>query len=312
MNDPIAVNQVPTFYFIGVSTGQSSSQRVFPRWMAALGRPEVQLKGVDCKIHDDPARYRQIVAEIKGDPLALGGLITTHKIDLLDAARDLIDHLGPYAQICDEVSCLSKRNGELWGHAVDPIADGRALDAITGPGYFGRTGGDFLCLGAGGAAAALALHLIGKLDSADRPRTFTFVDIDEVRLARVQSMIDQLAPRITFRYLLHPLAAQNDQLLDRMPPGSVVVNATGMGKDRPGSPITDAALSPSNAVAWELNYRGDLPFLQQAQKQQASANLTVADGWVAFLHGWTGVISQVLDLPIDRATFDRLANIAGE
>ncbi|MEZ4678950.1 MAG: hypothetical protein R2932_32520 [Caldilineaceae bacterium] len=183
MNDPIAVNQVPTFYFIGVSTGQSSSQRVFPRWMAALGRPEVQLKGVDCKIHDDPARYRQIVAEIKGDPLALGGLITTHKIDLLDAARDLIDHLGPYAQICDEVSCLSKRNGELWGHAVDPIADGRALDAITGPGYFGRTGGDFLCLGAGGAAAALALHLIGKLDSADRPRTFTFVDIDEVRLA---------------------------------------------------------------------------------------------------------------------------------
>ncbi|MEZ4615006.1 MAG: hypothetical protein R2867_05760 [Caldilineaceae bacterium] len=52
--------------------------------------------------------------------------------------------------------------------------------------------------------------------------------------------------------------------------------------------------------------------MQQAQKQQASANLTVADGWVAFLHGWTGVISQVLDLPIDRATFDRLANIAGE
>ncbi|MEZ4678949.1 MAG: hypothetical protein R2932_32515 [Caldilineaceae bacterium] len=98
-------------------------------------------------------------------------------------------------------------------------------------------------------------------------------------------MIDQLAPRITFRYLLHPLAAQNDQLLDRMPPGSVVVNATGMGKDRPGSPITDAALFPSNAVAWELNYRGDLPFLQQAQKQQASANFNGCR-WLGGVLAW--------------------------
>ena len=303
-------NQFPTFYFIGVTTGQSSSQRVFPRWMAALKRPEVQLKGVDCKIHDDPARYRQIVAEIKADPLALGGLITTHKIDLLEAARDLIDHLGPYAQLCDEISCLSKRNGELWGYAVDPVADGRALDTLTGPGYFGRTQGNLLCLGAGGAAAALALHLIDKPNVADQPQNFTFVDINEDRLQRVQTMIGRLASPIQFHYRIHPHTEQNDQLLAQLPPHSVVINATGMGKDLPGSPITDAARFPQNGIAWELNYRGELRFLQQAQAQQKLANLTVADGWVAFLHGWTGVIAQVLDIEIGQATFDRLAEIA--
>ena len=306
------VNQRPTFYFIGVTTGQSSAQRIFPRWMEVLGRPEVQLRGVDCKIHDDPARYRQIVTEIKEDPLALGGLITTHKIDLLDAAHDLVDQLGPYAQICDEISCLSKRNGQLWGHATDPIADGRALDAITGNGYFGRTGGELLCLGAGGAAAALALYLIDKNDGADRPAHFHFVDIDQARLERVQAMIGGLDSSIHFTYLCHQQATQNDVVLAQLPPGSVVINATGMGKDRPGSPIIDAACFPQEAIVWELNYRGERQFLQQALAQQSARQLTVADGWDAFLYGWTSVIAQVLDLEIDQATFDRLAEIAAE
>ncbi len=306
-------NRQPTFYFIGVTTGQSSAQRVFPRWMEALGRPDVQLKGIDCKIHDDPARYRQIVAEIKADPLALGGLITTHKVDLLDAARDLFDHLGPHALLCDEVSCLAKRDGHLWGYAIDPVADGRALDAIIGPDYFGRNGrngGEVLSLGAGGAAVALALHLLEKPNAADRPARFTFVDIDRARLARVETLLAGLPSTIDFAYLSHTRAEVNDQLLAQMPMGTVVINATGMGKDRPGSPLTDAAQFPRESVVWELNYRGELAFMQQALVQQQARQLTVADGWVAFLHGWTGVIAHVLDIEIDPATFDELGRIA--
>jgi shikimate 5-dehydrogenase len=280
--------------------------------MAALGRPEVQLKGIDCRIHDEPARYRQIVSEIKHDPQALGGLITTHKVDLLDAARDLIDHLDPHAQLCDEVSCLAKRNGDLWGYAVDPVADGRALDALTGPAYFAEKRAEVLCLGAGGAAVAVALHLLEKPAAADRPARFTFVDIDADRLARVAALFAKLPATIPFRYLHQQLAPENDQLLAYLPAGSIVINATGMGKDRPGSPLTAAAPFPINGIAWELNYRGALPFLHQARAQQADRNLTVADGWVAFLHGWTGVIAKVLDCEIDEPTFGRLAAIAAE
>lgn len=302
----------PTFFFIGVTTGQSAAQRIFPRWMELLGRPEVRLQGVDFRIHDEPARYRQLVDLIKSDPLALGGLITTHKIDLLNAARDRFDQLDPYAQLCDEVSCISKRAGVLHGHAIDPVADGRALDAILGIGYFGRTGGHLLSLGAGGAAAALALHILNKNAAADQPTHFTLVDLDSARLDHVRSVVEKLPTAIHFHYVQHVNAHENDALLAQLPPGSVVINATGMGKDRPGSPITHAAHFPVQGVAWELNYRGALDFMQQALRQQAERNLTVADGWVAFLHGWTGVIAQVLDVEITPVLFQQMAEVAAQ
>jgi shikimate 5-dehydrogenase len=115
---------VPTMYFIGVTTKQSSIMRVFPRWMEALGRPEVVISGVDLKLHDTDEAYRNAVEQIKYDPLSLGALVTTHKIDLLAAAGDLFDELDPYAQLCNEVSCISKQDGRLEGHAKDPISAG--------------------------------------------------------------------------------------------------------------------------------------------------------------------------------------------
>jgi shikimate 5-dehydrogenase len=302
----------PTFYFIGVTTGQSSMMRIFPAWMTALGRPEIGLVGYDCQIHDEPARYRQIVAHIKEEPLAVGALITTHKLDLLAAARDLFDALDQYAQLCDEISCIAKRDGQLQGYAIDPVADGRALEAILGKGYFGRTKGGLLCLGAGGAATAIALYLINRPNPADRPKYFTLVDVDPARLAHVQAMVNKVGSDIHFEYIHTTDPAETDRLVAALTPSSVVINATGLGKDRPGSPVTDGVQFPKHGVIWELNYRGERQFLQQALAQKAKRKLTVEDGWLCFLHGWTGVISKVLDLSIDTATFNRLAKIAAE
>ena len=53
-NYPVVKKSVPTFYFIGVTTTKSSIMKVFPLWMKLLGREEVVMEGVDCKIHDDP------------------------------------------------------------------------------------------------------------------------------------------------------------------------------------------------------------------------------------------------------------------
>src|SRR5690606_41994251 len=44
--------------------------------------------------------------------------------------------------------------------------------------------------------------------------------------------------------------------LAEAPAGSLVVNASGLGKDRPGSPLPDDAVLPEGAFAWEFNYRG--------------------------------------------------------
>jgi shikimate dehydrogenase len=92
----VVTKQRPTFYFIGVTTGKSAMMRLFPLWARALGRPEVGIEGVDLKLHDEPEAYRRAVAQIKYDPLSVGALVTTHKIDLLTAARDMFDYLDSY------------------------------------------------------------------------------------------------------------------------------------------------------------------------------------------------------------------------
>lgn len=306
----IVTKTTPTFYFIGVTTGKSSIMKVFPLWMRELGRPEIVIEGVDLKIHDEPQAYRQAVAQIKYDPLSLGALVTTHKIDLFQAARDMFDYADPYAQICGEVSCISKRNGQLEGHAKDPITAGLSLDAIIGKGYFGRTGGHVLCFGAGGSAVATLLHLINKPDAADRPRRFVVVNRSQGRLDSMKAMVEQLKTDIEVEYICNQDPVRNDAIMAAMPPYSIVINATGMGKDIPGSPITDAGLFPLNGIAWEFNYRGELDFMHQALAQVEARNIRVEDGWLYFLHGWTQVVAQVLHIDLDEALFQRLAAVA--
>ncbi len=307
---PAEARRRSTFYFVGVTTARSSIVQVFPRWMEALGRPEVVLEGRDHKIHDDPASYRATLIQIKDDPLALGGLVTAHKIDLLAAGRDLFDGLDASALLTGEVSCISKRGGELWGHAKDPLTSGLSLEAMLGPGYFGRTGGEFLCFGAGGSGKAMALHLIRKADPADRPGSFTVVNRSPGRLDEMRRMVAGTNTNIRFEYIQNADPALNDRILAGMPHGTVVVNATGMGKDTPGSPVTWNGIFPLDGIAWEINYRGELDFWHQATAQKESRRLQVEDGWLYFLHGWTQVIAEVLHLEMDAAAFNRLAAMA--
>ena len=106
----------------------------------------------------------------------------------------------------------------------------------------------------------------------------------------------------------HPLVTY--PLMAAMPDYSLVINATGMGKDTPGSPITNAGLVPQHGVAGEFNDRGELDFLHQALAQTASRSLTVEDGWLYFVHGWTQVIAQVLHVDLTSELFNRLEAIA--
>ncbi|HWR66812.1 MAG TPA: hypothetical protein VN364_11905 [Bellilinea sp.] len=307
---PITTKSVPTFYFIGVTTGKSSIMKVFPLWMKVLGQEDVVMEGVDCKIHDDPEAYRQAVAQIKYDPLSLGALVTTHKIDLLNAARDMFDYLDPYAEITGEISSISKLDGRLEGHAKDPLTSGASLDAIIDKNYFGRTGGDVLCFGAGGSAIATLLHLINKKDKGDRPRKFTFVNRSQGRLDHAKEMVGSLQTDIEIEYIQNTDPVVNDQIMEKFPPHSIIINATGMGKDTPGSPITWEGKFPLNSIAWEFNYRGELDFMHQALAQVESRKVFVEDGWLYFVHGWTQVVAQVLHFDLTPALFDQLNEAA--
>ncbi len=300
----------PTFYFIGVTTSKSSINKVFPLWMKVLGREDVVIEGIDCKIHDEAEAYRQAVAQIKYDPLSLGALVTTHKIDLLNAARDMFDYLDPYAEITGEVSSISKLEGRLEGHAKDPITSGLSLDAIIGKDYFARTNGHVLSFGAGGSAIATLLHLINKPDKGDRPERFTFVNRSQGRLDHAREMVSQLQTDIQVEYIQNSDPLVNDKIMESFPPYSIIINATGMGKDTPGSPITWQGLFPLNSIAWEFNYRGELDFMHQALAQVESRKVTVEDGWLYFVHGWTQVVAQVLHFDLTPELFEQLNQAA--
>jgi shikimate 5-dehydrogenase len=301
-------------YFIGVTTGKSSIMKVFPAWAEALGLNAV-IRGFDFPPNDQPENYREVVNFIKHDPDSLGALVTTHKLNLFKAARDMFDGVGPYTKILDEVSSISKRGSELWGHAKDPITAGLSLEAIVPDGYWQRSGAHLLLLGAGGSSLALSLYLHNKKqDGGDVPAKIIVTNRSERRLEEMKEVHQQLGMSIPVEYHLAPTPDLNDAQVGQLPPGSMVVNATGLGKDAPGSPLTDAVVFPQDGLVWEFNYRGELVFLDQANAQQAAKNLTIEDGWVYFIHGWTRVIAEVfhIDIPTSGPEFDKLSEIAAK
>lgn len=302
----------PTLYFIGVTTGQSSIMKVFPAWAEHLGLGDCAIKGFDFALHDEPRKYREAVAFIKSDPLSLGALVTTHKLDLLRACRDQFDELDEYAFITNEVSCISKQHGALVGHAKDLITAGLSLEAFLPGRHWEKTGAEALVLGAGGSAIAITCHLMKREHGANRPSKIIVANRSPGRLDEMKELHHRIGCNVPVEY--HHVASpeQSDALMGALPAGSLVVNATGLGKDAPGSPITDAARFPDHGLAWEFNYRGDLVFLRQARAQEQSRQLLIEDGWTYFIHGWTRVIAEVfhVDIPVRGPRFDELARIA--
>ncbi|MGD0714063.1 MAG: shikimate dehydrogenase [Gaiellaceae bacterium] len=298
------------FSFVGVTTGKSAIMRVFPAWAEHLGLGDVVMSGHDLPIHAEPADYREVVAALKEDPLDLGGLVTTHKIDLFAACRDLFDYVDRYAELCGEVSSLSKRDGQFRAHAKDPISSGRSLDEFVEPGYWRATDAEALLFGAGGSNLAITLHLLRAGDPEDRPRRIVVVNRSGARLESMRGVHERLAAGAEIEYIENADPHENDRRLAAMPPGSLVVNGTGMGKDSPGSPITDDGVFPERALVWELNYRGELDFLHQARRQEVARGLVVEDGWRYFIHGWTCVIEEVFDIEMTPTVVDDLSEIA--
>lgn len=300
----------PTMYFIGVTTTKSSIMKVFPLWAKELGLKDAVLKGIDMDIHADPQQYRDVVSFIKRDPLSLGALVTTHKIDLYNAARDLIEYLDPYAARFGELSSISKKGGRLEGYAKDPISSGLAMEAFIPSGYWQEHGGEVFLMGAGGSALAISSYLTKPSRGRDVPSRIVISNRSRPRLDDAKRKLAGLNDAVQWEYVLCETPEENDAVLRRVKPRSLIVNATGLGKDRPGSPLTGACEFPADSLVWELNYRGDLLFMRQAQDQKAMKNLTIEDGWVYFIHGWTQVIAEVFHVDITGAVLGRCEQIA--
>ena len=300
----------PTIYFIGVTTGSSSIMKVFPKWADALGLKDAVIKGIDFKPHSDPEAYREAVTFIKNDPLSLGALVTTHKIDLFKACRDLFDYVDPYADLLGEVSSISKNGDKFCAHAKDPISSGLALENFVPANYWKEHDGDVLLLGAGGSSLAMSVYLTKKEHGDNIPKKIIISNRSMPRLESAKKILSTIDTSTKFEYVYNPTPSDNDKTLASLKPHSLIVNATGLGKDAPGSPLTDDCVFPEDSLVWEINYRGNLIFKEQAERQAAEKRLHVEDGWIYFIHGWTQVVAEVFHIRIEGDVLTHLSDIA--
>lgn len=294
--------------FVGVTTGASSIMRVFPAWADVLGLPTRRLVGHDIPLGAPPEVFRDVVTGISDDPKHHGALVTTHKMSVFEHSGDLFDELDELAVTFGEISSIAKRGPRLIGAAKDPVTVRLALEDFVAPDHFSRTGGAALILGSGGSGSALS-HQLGVRE--DRPSRIICTarrqkSLDHLRSLHEAAGIDPA----TVEYALVRDTAETDALLAGLPDDSLVANATGLGKDRTGSPLSDAAVFPRRAIAWEFNYRGSLEFMHQAQAQGQQRELRIEDGWRYFVHGWSQVVADIFDIPMSSHTVDQLARVA--
>ena len=275
-----------TMYFIGVTTGKSSIMQVFPKWAEQLKLNAV-IKGFDFEPHSAPEKYRKAVEFIKKDELSLGAPGDNTQTGPPESLRRSFEGRGEYATLLEEASSISKQGKELWAHAKDPITSGLSLDAIADDAYWAESGADLHLLGAGGSSLALSLYLINKKKNGGTvPDRVLISNRSEGRLEEMKEIHRKVGTDIHFEYFLCPTPAENDKVVAMLKPGSLIANATGLGKDRPGSPLTDDVVFPKNAIVWDFNYRGDLIFLDQAKAQKAEKNLRIEmDGFTSFTDG---------------------------
>jgi len=173
----------PTMYFIGVTTGSSSIMKVFPEWAEALGLKNTVMKGIDIAIHEKPEVYREVVSFLKNDPLSMGALVTTHKLDIYEAAADLFEYCDPYATQFGEMSSISKLDGKLCAHAKDPITCGMAMEEFIPENYWrdNPEAGVFI-MGAGGSAISMCSYFMRNAGKGNDPAKIVIANRSQPRL----------------------------------------------------------------------------------------------------------------------------------
>ena len=272
-----------TIKFIGVSTSGSLVHEVFPRWARILGI-EATVVGVDIPRGAPPEQFREVLSAIRGDRNCLGAVITSHKTAMYRDAKDEFESLDALATSCGEINSIRSDAAGLYGYARDPISVGRVVDEI-----WPDLDADLLCIGSGGTAIALARHL---LERGQRGR-MRFLDRDPDQAAHFAAVVADERIEATAEH------GPYDKMITTVRPGTLIVNATGAGKDRTGSPVTDAVSFPPESVFWDLNYRGDLRMLAAARAQASDRALRAHDGTSLFCHGWAAALTAVLALPED-------------
>ena len=124
-----------------------------------------------------------------------------------------------YAQLTGEISCISKRDGKLRGHAKDPISSGLSLEAFLPENHWQNSHAEALVLGAGGSSIALTTYMLDPKQGLNRPARILVTDRNRERLDEIEHIHEQLAPSTPVEYQPAAQPTDNDALVNQLPAG---------------------------------------------------------------------------------------------
>lgn len=269
-------------WFIGEDAAGSRSLGAVPRWSEVLGHPS-ELRAVSVDRHATSETYIRVFDEMRGDPRVTGAVVTGHKVGMYQAVAGDLAWASPVVRRLQEVNVLAVRPHGVEGHATDVDSIGAEVDRL-----WPAPGATALCLGGGGSARALCLHLTRR---PVPPVRVLVSERDGTQAAGLRRLFDAEADGCPIEVLVG--RGPWDDLVGALAPGSLVVNATGLGKSDTRSPLSAAATFPERAVVWDLNYRGPLPFVHRARRQASARRLVVEDGTRLFALGWLAALGAV-------------------
>jgi shikimate dehydrogenase len=252
---------------------------------------------LDVALGSPPSVFRSTLEMLRAEDSA-GGLVTSHKASVFDHCWTAFDFLEPQSVALGEIGVVYKTGDYLCGGVSDVQSGGLILrrlvvdSEIKEPFVAVVLGG-----GGSGLAAAWNLGVSGIASSV------TVVESDPVRRRVVRGLVESWpsSHRVQIAEGEDGIA---DSVICRDGGADLVINATGMGKDRSGSPVAKASVFKDGSVVWDFNYRGSLEFLSQAYSVAEDRHLTVRDGWDYFSAGWSVVMSRVAGQPWTPGTFE--------
>jgi shikimate 5-dehydrogenase len=280
------------FLFLGVTTGESAVHRVFDAWCEALG-VDWTLEGRDLPLASEGPDYEQFLNDLRDDS-CVGALVTSHKARLYESCWATFDLLEPAAFSLGEVGLVRKQPAGLVAGVSDIASGGHILRSLLDRAD-GGTPSEALIIGAGGAGLAAAWNLC--VESVGGFAAVTIAERSSERAEVVRDVVNRWPGRIKPSVVHVPDSTSCSRLVNGLGAASLIVNASGVGKDLPGSPCSDDVAFPAQSIVWDFNYRGPLDFLRQAREQEAGSSLVVEDGLLYFAAGWSVVLTRVAGIP---------------
>ena len=151
-------------------------------------------------------------------------------------------------------------------------------------------------------------YMLQRSHGTNRPSRLIVTNRSLPRLDEIRHFHGQIAPRcpssITTR------RSRTDRPAPAgLKPGSLVINATGLGKDaaRLAADGRRRLAREGTGLGFQLSRRLDV--FASGPRRGRPGNLQIEDGWIYFIHGWTRVIAEVfhIDIPTSGPQFDELS-----